>query len=379
MRSPAPPRPRGGTARIALDYRPALLGSSGIPRAVRELARALAVHADAAAVELHLFGHSLAAARRATTPPLGARLHRLPIPGRLLPRLARLGLGAERLAGGAAVFHWTDYVHPPVGARTRVALTLHDCAFLAADSYHGPVGSAELARRTRAAVARADVVVCPTRATRDDAQRLLDVPAGRLRVIPFGADHALPSAQLDAVPAEPFLLSIGTIEPRKNHLGLLRAWRALGADRPWLVVVGRPGWACADAVATLRAAQADGGVTWHRHLDDAQLAGLLDRALGVVYPSLLEGFGFPPLEALARGVPVLAGDTPALRETVGGAARLVDPRDDDALRAGLVELLAEAARADPAAAAARVRCAARFRWDTCARAHLALYREVLDA
>ena len=111
---------------IALDYRPALLSPAGIGRATRELAAALAARDD---VEVHLFAHSLARARCAVTLPDRARLHRLPIPGRALPWLHRTGLGADRLAGGVPVFHWTDYVQPPV-RRARTVLTVHDLAFV---------------------------------------------------------------------------------------------------------------------------------------------------------------------------------------------------------------------------------------------------------
>ena len=92
---------------IAIDYRPALLSRAGIGRATRELARSLAALEG---VQLHLFGHSLARARVASPPPQRARLHRAPIPGRALPLLRRLGVGADALAGRAPVFHWTDYV-----------------------------------------------------------------------------------------------------------------------------------------------------------------------------------------------------------------------------------------------------------------------------
>ena len=112
--------------RVALDYRPALLGRSGIPRAVRELAAALGASArDGEAVDVRLFGHSWARAHDRPAPP-GTRLFRTRLPGRALPFLARLGLGAERLCAGADVFHWTDYVHPPIGRRVPAVLTLHD-------------------------------------------------------------------------------------------------------------------------------------------------------------------------------------------------------------------------------------------------------------
>ncbi len=356
--------------RVAIDWRPAVLGRSGIPRAVRELARALAPRDD---VELRLFAHSWARRRVAVEPPAGARCHRLPIPGRSLPWLARCGLGAERLCGRPAVFHWTDYVYPPVGHDVRVVLTLHDVAFAVDAGWHGASGSRELDRRVRRALARADAVVCPTQATADLAHRHLALPAGRISVIPFGADHVARSET--AADRMGPLLMVGTIEPRKNHLRLLAAWQALAAPRPELVVVGTHGWECDEIVAALEAERRRGrGMRWLEQVDDRQLEELFATARGLVYPSLLEGFGFPPLEALARGLPVLAGDQPAARETLGDAALFADPLDVEALRDGLQALLD--ASHDPASREARRAHAARYRWTDCARAHATLYRRL---
>ena len=168
---------------IAIDYRPALLSRAGIGRATRELARALAAIED---VELHLFGHSLARARVAVDVPATARLHRAPIAGRALPTLQRLGLGAERLAGNARVFHWTDYVQPPVG-RAATVLTVHDLAFVRDARWHG-ADAAVLQERTRRAIAASTALACPTRTTAEDV-RTFAPAAPEPRVIPWGADH----------------------------------------------------------------------------------------------------------------------------------------------------------------------------------------------
>ena len=141
----------GQTVSITIDYRPALLGTAGIGRAVRELVRAMA---GLAGLQLHLFAHSLAGAATPSRPPAGARLHRLPIPGRFLGTLARMGLGADRLGGRGQLFHWTDYIHPPL-SMARAVLTLHDLAFTRDPSFHGPDQATLLLERTRRAAAGA--------------------------------------------------------------------------------------------------------------------------------------------------------------------------------------------------------------------------------
>lgn len=360
------------TLAVALDYRPALLGRSGIARATRELARALA--ADGACT-LHLFGHSWARAAAAAAIPAGARLHRWPVPGRSLGLLARLGVDAARLAGGVQVFHWTDYVHPPVRS-AAVVLTIHDLAFARDPSFHGADQAAELLARTRRAAAAAAAVIVPSAATADDVRRLLP-EAPQPVVIPFGGDHVPPAADAAGPGSDtghgPYALALGTVEPRKNHLGLLTAWRALRPPRPRLVVVGARGWQCDAAVAALQAAQHEGLIRWLEDADDATTFALLRGARLLVYPSRWEGFGFPVLEALQTGVPVVAGDCAALRELAQEAALFAPPDDPAALAAAIERLLHDAALRRQLTDAGRRRAGA-FRWADCARAHVAVYR-----
>jgi glycosyltransferase involved in cell wall biosynthesis len=367
-----------GCLRLALDYRPALLTSVGIGRSVRELSRSLAREPG---LDLRLFGHSLARARHAAAVPEGATLHRLPIPGRSMPMLARMGVDAGRLSGGVQLFHWTDYIHPPIrGART--VLTLHDVAFTEDVSFHGKAQTAMLLAGCRKAIAQADLIVTPTAATAAAARRHLAVDANRLRVVPFGCDH-VPS--LDGghplgdhpLGGRPYVLALGTIEPRKNHLRLLYAWQKLAEPRPALVIVGKPGWECGPIVTAIQEAVQTGQVVWHRRASDTQVFRYLAHALLLAYPSRLEGFGFPPLEAAALDTPVLAGDTPALREVLADAAWFCAPEDQDAIDAGLERLLVDERLRHELVERGRQR-ARQFTWRDSARRHAALYREVVD-
>ena len=353
---------------IALDYRPALLSRAGIGRATRELARALAGRDD---VDVHLFAHSLARARIAVAVPAAATLHRWPVPGRSLPALARVGLAADRLAGRPRVFHWTDYVYAPL-ARARAVLTVHDLAFARDERWHG-TNTEVLLARTRAAVASAAAVVVPSQATADDLRQFAP-GAQPAHVVPFGADH-VPTVPPPRCRDGGYLLCVGTIEPRKNHRRLLQAWRTLGERRPPLVVVGRIGWQCDDIVRDLRLAVAEGGVTWHEDLDDEGLWSLLAHARALAYPSLWEGFGFPPLEAMQFGVPVVAHDCPPMRSLGDGAFVFADAERTDALAAALDRALHDESARATCIAAGQKR-AASHRWQDCAAAHAAIYHEV---
>lgn len=353
---------------IALDYRPALLSPAGIGRATRELARSLAARDD---VELHLFGHSLARARVKVATPPNAHLHRAPIPGRSLPFLRRVGLGADRLAGFVDVFHWTDYVQPPL-SRARAVLTVHDLAFVRDPRWHGD-DAVVLRERTRAAIAASAAIVVPSATTAADV-RAFAPSAPAPVVIPFGADH-VPQDLATSTGEAPFVLCVGTIEPRKNHLALLTAWRRLPNPRPRLLVVGRVGWQCEAIVAALRAGEAEGLLQWRQQVDDDALWRLLATAQALVYPSAWEGFGFPPLEAMQLGVPVLANDTPALRELGDDAFVFAEATDPDAFAEALQRVLHDAALRTRCVQHGRRR-AASYRWAACAEAHAQVYREV---
>lgn len=309
------------------------------------------------------------------TVPAGARLHRLPVPGRSLGALCALGIDAGRLAGSPQVFHWTDYVHPPVGKHARVVLTVHDLAFAREPAWFGREQAAVLLERTRTAARRAAAVVVPTRATAQDVEQWLE--PRRIEVIPFGTDHGMAGPATTARRADepPHAICIGTIEPRKNHARLLQAWRLLPEPRPRLVVVGRRGWECAATVAALHAASREGWLTWHEHADDTQAAALLQHAAVCVYPSLWEGFGFPPLEAMRAGVPVVCGDCEPLRENCADAALACDASDPAAIAAAVQRVLTDGVLRERMVQRGR-EVTRGFQWAECARRHATLYREV---
>lgn len=351
---------------VGIDYRPALLSGAGIGRATRELTKALARRDD---VDLRLFGHSLARSRIRCEIPRGARLCRMPIPGRSLPTLRRLGLSADRLCGSPAVFHETDYVALPIANAARVR-TIHDLAFFRDASWHG-LDSFSLRERTRVFANDAHVIVAPSRATADDVRRVLPAAPDPI-VIPFGSDHAKPGA---GSRRDDVVLCVGTIEPRKNHRSLLAAIRSL-PKKPRLVVLGRRGWECDEIVADLESARREGWCDWREDADDDAVFSAMREATLLAFPSSWEGFGFPPLEAMAIGLPVLAHDCEPMRELTDGAALLCIATRQDALADALQRMLGDATLRDGLSRKGLLRAQA-FRWDDCAAAHAKVYREAL--
>ena len=175
-----------------------------------------------------------------------------------------------------------------------------------------------------------------------------------------------------------FLLYVGTIEPRKNLTRLLHAWEPLyrAGEAPPLVIVGRRGWLSDDFYAALEASPARDAVIFTGYVADADLPALYAAATAFVFPSLYEGFGLPPLEALAVGTPVICSNTSSLPEVVGDAALTFDPTAEEEIAAALQHITGDAElRADLRERG--LRRAAQFSWERAAREPLAVYLNLL--
>ncbi len=283
------------------------------------------------------------------------------------------GFGSRAGGGnGADVIHATSLAMPPRRI-APVAVTVHDLAWRTVPDAFPPRGRRWHEAALGRAVERASLFVVPSRTTAD-ALISAGARAVRIEVVDEGSDH-LPGpdhAAADALLARlgvvgPFLLSVGTLEPRKNLRRLVAAYQVARArlPEPWpLVVVGPAGWGD-------QPPSADDGVVMAGWVADPVLASLYGKARLVAYVPLLEGFGLPALEAMAAGTPVVASPMPS----TGGAALETDPRDVDAIAAALVAAAADdSVRADRVAAGSRR--AAALTWETAARAHVDLWRSL---
>jgi alpha-1,3-rhamnosyl/mannosyltransferase len=222
---------------------------------------------------------------------------------------------------------------------------------------------------------RAAVVLTGSHASARDIAEHLRVPEERIAVTPYGVEPRFRPA-----PASPELLArlgidrpyvacVGTLEPRKNLVTALRAFARIGGDVA-LVIVGGRGWRNEAFEDELRAVR--GKVVLTGFLGDEDLVGVLAGARCFVYPSLHEGYGFPPLEAMACGTPVVTSATSSLPEVVGDAGLLVDPRDEEAV-AGAVERLLGDDDLHASLRAAGLARAASYTWERCAAATVAAY------
>jgi glycosyltransferase involved in cell wall biosynthesis len=339
--------------KIGLDYTVGVYQGSGIGRYTRSLARALAaldrendytlLWARAAGPD----GAELPRLDRAATFPPNFRARRLPLNNRLLTagwHRLRLPAPVEWFAGPLDVLHAPDFVAPPARRAHRL-VTIHDLTFLVVPQYADRRLRAFLEGAVPRNVRAADHIFADSEATRQDLQRLLDVPAEKITVVYVGREprfRPLDGAAREAaraalgragVPASPYLLTVGTLEPRKNHVGLLRAFARLrrrGAPHR-LVIAGRRGWRYEPIFATVAALGLADAVTFLDFFPDPLLPALYACADLFLLPSFYEGFGIPLLEAMGSGAPAIVGNRPSLPEVAGGAALLVEPEDDAAL------------------------------------------------
>ena len=285
---------------------------------------------------------------------------------------ARLPLPADLLAGGASVFYSPDFALPPL-ARARGVVTIHDLSFLTHPETHYPPLRAYLSRVVPRSVRDADLVLADSQQTRRDLLTYLDAPAHKIEVVLSAADPLFRPVQrreqIEAVLRRhgvdrPYLISVGTIQPRKNLplvFDALRLLRQEGRDL-LLVHVGRPGWLYEPVFEALRESGVQDAVRMLEGVDDSDLAALYSGAVAFVFPSLYEGFGIPCLEAMACGAPVIASAAGSLAEVVGEAGITVDPHDAPALAAGVSRLLDDAAFRDDLVRRGYER-AARFSWE----------------
>lgn len=290
--------------------------------------------------------------------------------------------GVETQAGVDTVFY--PYWPPPprrhAGAPPAVTM-VHDLAFRVRRQEVPWQQRLYLGLLLPSAVRGSAAVLCPSETTRRDLLAAYPAPGLERRVTVVregpGIDGRVEPGPLPAGLEPPFLLFVGTIEPRKNLPRLLRAIRRLRRRRtvPPLVVAGREGWAYGTALDLLRS---DPGVRLLGHVDDATLAALYRSATALCLPSVYEGFGLTLLEAMLAGLPALVGNQGALPELAGDAAVQVDPTDVGSIARGLERLLDDEALRAGLVARGRAR-AAGFTWQAAATQVLEVLQGVRGA
>ncbi len=298
----------------------------------------------------------------------------------LYPRWTALGRPTLPASLAAAdVVHATNPVAiPAVADGQRLVVTIHDLAFVHYPSAFPQKWRALYRLGLRAAVRRADAIVTPSRNTAEDVLSRTKVDPRKLHVVPLAASPAVEVVDVAEVIGRlkvrpPYVLFVGTIEPRKNLVRLVRAYRRVAATGVphSLVLAGPLGWHH-EALMRELALEGPGDIAMTGALTPQELDAVYRAADVFAYPSLYEGFGLPVLEAMSRGIPTVASGTSSVPEVTGDAALAVNPRSVREIAKAIESVCTDVGLAERLAARGRAQ-SERFSWDETARRTIEVY------
>ncbi len=301
-------------------------------------------------------------------------------------RIERLALGMEVLPLRLDLLHSPDFI-PPHGPQ-RSVITLHDLTFLRYPEFLTFESRRYYNNQIAAAVQRADHIMVDSEATREDVIAMLDVPEEKVTSILLGISERFRPADEATITdfltrnqlPRGYILFVGTFEPRKNLKGLLQAYRQMLSnqpDLPPLVIAGQRGWLYEEIYALVVELSLSDHVLWIENVAPSDLPSLYSGASVLCLPSFYEGFGFPPLEAMACGTPTVVANRASLPEVVGDAGLLIDPDSAASIAEALGRVLTDPALASELRERG-FRQASLFQWQETARQVLTVYNNVLE-
>lgn len=359
--------------RACVDIQSAVTQRAGVGRYTKMLVEELAASRGARELSLFYFDYQ-------------RKCHPDPIPGanlkvcRWMPGRVAQGLwktvdwpSFTAFSGPADVFHFPNFTLPPL-ARGASVITVHDVAFQRLPETLEDKNRVYLQARMASSLERADAIITVSEFTKRELAELLHVPEAKMHAIHSGLDAAMRPPPPEAIARQrkrlgldrPYLLMVGTIEPRKNIPFLIEVFERMEKFDGDLVIAGRPGWKVEPILERMRTSRKADRIRQVSDLSETDLPALYGGAELFVLPSLYEGFGFPPLESMACGVPAVVAPAGALAEVCGEAALVIPDYDADHWAASLQHLLDHPTERE-ALRARGLTHAPTFRWSRTAR------------
>lgn len=367
--------------RVCLDIQSALAQRAGVGRYTRMLGEALA---EQRAGDDLCFAYFDFKRKGCDFAPAGVRQHRTTwIPGRFVQAAwKRIGFPPfDWFSGPADVFHFPNFIRPPL-TRGRSVVTIHDASFMRHPDTLEDKNYRYLRKCIRDTVERADAVICVSQFTADELASLMSVPRTKLKAIHSGLPGTMRRASPDGIAAvrrkhglhRPYLLSVGTVEPRKNYPFLVDVFEQLDFEGD-LVIAGMHGWKYERFFERVAGSKRRDRIKLLEYVAEEDLPALYSGAELFLITSLYEGFGFTPLEAMQCETPVISAATGSLPEVLGDGAMLVDHFDIDAWKSAIMRLACHADERSALAARGLARTR-RFTWTEAARQTWSVYRSL---
>ena len=372
--------------KICIDIQPAIAQRAGVGRYTKALIEHLPAfkYDDELAFFYFDFQH-----QAALQLPAGADIKACRwVPGRFIQKLWKTinWPPFDLFAGKADLYHFTNFIRPPLASRrARSVVTIYDASFLRFPEAAEPRNLAYLTKHIHKTVRDVDAIITISQFAANEIATLLAVPREKIfPIYPGLAEHIQPPQNSREIVRErfqlrrPYLLNVGTVEPRKNLPFLFEVFEKLPTNDYDLVLTGMRGWKYEPILQRLAASPKKANIHYLEYVDENELAALYTQAKLFVFPSLYEGFGFPPLEAMAYGTPVVSSAAGSLAEVLGDAALVMADYDPNHWVGEITTLLKDTA------ARAQLRAkgldhARKYQWCNTARENWAVYRQVLGS
>ncbi|MBO7223953.1 MAG: glycosyltransferase family 4 protein [Kiritimatiellae bacterium] len=337
--------------KICLDYQPAVTQRAGIGRYTRVLAEQLpALMNPKDSLKLFYFDFK-GKGEQPSNLPSNVSIKRFRLcPGAIMQKLWNYSSfpSFDMLAGNADIYHFTNFLSRPVN-KGKVVASIHDMSFMRYPEFTEEKNLAYLTRGIKRTIDSADAIITISKFSAEEIEYFFPSAKGKVFYSHLGiAQNFSPSSveEIDAVKQKyklerPYVITVGTIEPRKNHLLLVDAFEQIAAQGIDLVVVGGIGWKSDKIMERLTTSKFAPQIHILNHLGDGELPALYSGASVFALPSYYEGFGFPPLEAMGCGTPVVSAPGGSLKEVIENAGIIVEDYNADAWATELMRAITD--------------------------------------